>query len=501
MESVQESPIGPLIQDNSDTEGGDTIDASSDGPRQLSLLRKIMFACGEFGWSLTAFSVSTLVSYFYMPPVQDGTAKFSTFISQHGFLIIFTSVGLINAVARVFDAVTDPLVAGLSDRSNFRLGKRKTFMIAAIVPFSLSSVFAFIPLVGHESVINAVWLLALMVVFYWSMTCYVAPYSALLPEVGHTIAERLNMSTMLAIAWALGYGGGNCIYLTSAAVGALGLSNVHAFQVGVALNALVGFIAMLMPILAVREGVHTVHMPAKENIFTSFLTAMANGPFRVFGVCVCTFFLVQTFMTSGMVYYVTVLYDASSLWATLLMAVVFIIAFLLQAPINYVAHKLGRKILMVTGFALLSVDFLMLAALTHVPVLSTVQLALIIVTIAYPISVFLMLPNAIISEIAVADAIETGREGKSGMFFAAKTFSNKVGISAANLIFPSLLLLGKSSAHPFGVRAIALTGSGASVVGVVISLFFREGHITRVIREHQSRVEQAGVDEEQTTLL
>ncbi len=461
----------------------DSIQGDEHVPESLTFIRKVMFAAGEFGWSLTCFGVSTLISYFYMPPIVDGKQKFPFFVSQQSIFFIFTTIGLINAVARVFDAITDPVVAGVSDKLTIRFGRRRTFMLLSCVPFAISSVLVFLPIVSHVSIINVVWLLMMIVVFYWSMTCYVTPYSALLSECGHSDAERLNMSSMLAIGWAMGYGGGNCVYAVSAAISKLGFSDVHAFQITMASSAILGLVCMILPIIAVNERRHTIFHPSDQNIITSFATAITNGPFLSFGLAVLLFFFVQTCLTSGMIYFTTVLLGLSSSYATYLMIIMFVFAFLLQAPVNVIAHKFGRKILMITGFTLLSVDFILLSLLGLLPwkILSIAQLVLIIVTISYPVAVFLMLPNAIISEIATADMIVTGRH-KAAMFFAAKTFSNKVGISLANLAFPSLLLFGKSTAHPMGVRLVAVMGAFGCVAGGIVSVFFNESKVMRIVK-------------------
>jgi len=53
----------------------------------------------------------------------------------------------------------------------------------------------------------------------------------------------------------------------------------------------------------------------------------------------------------------------------------------------------------------------------------------------------------------------------AGMFFGARTFMMKMGISVANLIFPSLLLLGKSSENPLGVQVSAFVALGFMILG------------------------------------
>ena len=47
---------------------------------------------------------------------------------------LLTLFGLVLAVGRIFDAVTDPLIASWSDRSNYKGGRRIPFMKARPSP-------------------------------------------------------------------------------------------------------------------------------------------------------------------------------------------------------------------------------------------------------------------------------------------------------------------------------------------------------------------------------
>ena len=73
---------------------------------------------------------------------------------------------------------------------------------------------------------------------------------------------------------------------------------------------------------------------------------------------------------------------------------------------------------------------------------------------AGPLATFGILPNAIIGD-EVARVEEEEGQQLAGMFFGVSALTMKVGISVANLVFPSLLLLGKSVDNPFGVQCTA----------------------------------------------
>jgi GPH family glycoside/pentoside/hexuronide:cation symporter len=108
------------------------------------------------------------------------------------------------AVGRVFDAITDPLIAGWSDRSNYKGGRRIPFMRTIAVPFALVTIGLFtLPQTGNI-VVNDVILFVLLIVFYLFMTIFCTPYNALIAELGDTQEHRINVSTYISFTFIAG---------------------------------------------------------------------------------------------------------------------------------------------------------------------------------------------------------------------------------------------------------------------------------------------------------
>ena len=87
----------------------------------LPLGKQIQYALGQFGWSTLVNLVGLQLVYFYIPPADSGIP---IFISQATFLVVLNAIVLIAASGRIFDAITDPLIASLSDRSTNKRGKK-----------------------------------------------------------------------------------------------------------------------------------------------------------------------------------------------------------------------------------------------------------------------------------------------------------------------------------------------------------------------------------------
>src|SRR3954471_18373559 len=112
---------------------------------KVPMIRKIAFAMGQTGWCLAVFGFTELIYFFYLPP-DNGKPLFKAFVFQGPVLKVFTIVGLLSAIGFIISAFMEPVVGSLSDRSTFKLGKRKTFMAFAAIPFALVSALVFFPL-------------------------------------------------------------------------------------------------------------------------------------------------------------------------------------------------------------------------------------------------------------------------------------------------------------------------------------------------------------------
>ena len=161
--------------------------------KRLSKKQMIIFAIGQLGWSMLSGIISAWLVTFYLPTSGDKLAGATNYIIP-GLVIggFMTVLGLITALSRIFDAVTDPLIASWSDRCKSPRGRRIPFMFIAAVPLAIVTVLLFCaPFGSYESgnVGNILWISFAIVLFYIFMTMYCTPYNALISEFGKTREE------------------------------------------------------------------------------------------------------------------------------------------------------------------------------------------------------------------------------------------------------------------------------------------------------------------------
>ena len=100
------------------------------------------------------------------------------------------TMGAIFLVAKLWNAVADPIVGSWSDRTRNRWGRRRTWMLGSTLPFAWFTWMAWAPpaaLAGHEL---TAWVAVSVLGFYSAMTAFQVPHSALGVELTHHPQSR-----------------------------------------------------------------------------------------------------------------------------------------------------------------------------------------------------------------------------------------------------------------------------------------------------------------------
>jgi len=416
-----------------------------DQPTPLKI--KIIYALGQFGWSLGYYAIGNLLIAFYFAPENETEYNFPEFISPELVFGFFTIFGLVAFFGRLFDAITDPIIANFSDKFESKFGKRRPFLLISALPFAVFSVLAFYP-ISESSTTNAIWLALNLFLFFIFFTLYTVPYSAWMSELGKTNKERLNISTLISVTWALGFAFGNFIHQLVAYFEKQ-LDITTAFQYAVASVAFVAFIFMLLPAIFIDEKKYSISTSNNLDTKTNLSLVWQNKNFRTFALSDLFYWMALTSIQTGILYYVTILLQEPKENITAYLTVMFLFSFVLYYPVNILAKKLGKKILINTGYIIFMLVFISIFFINHT-VPSSIFYAIILAS-AIPMAIFGILPNAIIADVANKD-FKASHQNKAAMYFGLRMFMMKIGIAFTTLVFPSLLYFGRSATNDFGVR-------------------------------------------------
>jgi GPH family glycoside/pentoside/hexuronide:cation symporter len=131
--------------------------------------------------------------------------KFSTDV----LLIAPAAIGMIFGVSRLWDAISDPIAGYFSDRTHSRLGRRRPWILAAIVPIAASYILMWNPPARLEGGPLILWMAVAVFGFYTAMTIMVVPHASLGAELTQNYHERTRIFGFRHIFW----GGGSLLSL------------------------------------------------------------------------------------------------------------------------------------------------------------------------------------------------------------------------------------------------------------------------------------------------
>src|SRR3954470_11667362 len=135
-------------------------------PREkLPFSGQLAYAAGMMGWSMLTNLIIVMLPYFYLPPSNAGLVPL---VPQLLILGVLNIMSLIAASGRLIDAIYDPFIASLSDKSRHSKGRRIPFMRIAVIPAAVFCFLTFHPLEKTESLNNAWWLTVTLILFFIS---------------------------------------------------------------------------------------------------------------------------------------------------------------------------------------------------------------------------------------------------------------------------------------------------------------------------------------------
>ena len=495
--------------------------------KRLTKKQMIIFSVGQFGWSLLGGIISAWLVTFFMPTANDVALGATQYI--RGGLVIggfLTIIGLITALSRIFDAVTDPLIASLSDRSTNKRGRRIPFMQLAAIPFAVVTMLLFCVDFGEKSGFNILWVSVMIVLFYLFMTMYCTPYNALISEFGQNQEDRMFISTAISFTYLFGT---LFAYLPFVIAGAsndgpklvtgllqnMGMTNAQAyawsFRICFIALAVIACVAMLIPAFMLKETEFIDPKPSNENVFKSLTSTFKNKDFRVFAGSDIMYWVGLTMFQTGLPFFVKVSMGFDAGMVMLFMGGMSILAAVFYPFVTGFVKKWGKKKLVIAGFFGLAICYA-ITAISSIPGLlpaegganglSWVFGVAIMVLSALPMALLGIIPQSIVADVAEAEAKTTG-ENREGMFFAARTFAMKFGQSLAMILFTSFALIGglkdaDGNLYPdkTGMLIAAIAAVVFCVLGAIILMLYREKKVMKIIAKEEDKAFLDAIEDE-----
>ncbi|MGN1347627.1 MAG: MFS transporter [Acutalibacteraceae bacterium] len=431
--------------------------------------------------------IGNYLLYFFQPTVKSGLPNL---LPQNKLLGFITVMALITGIGKIVDAVTDPLVASLSDKCGHKDGRRMPFLRYAALPYALSLLLIFYAPFKENSVGNAVWVGFFLVAYYVSYTFFFIPRNALVPEIIPDANVRVGYYTVSTVFFmgssAFMYGATLFVNLLKNA----GLSPLWAWRAVFTFFVAIGIVCLLLSAYAFNEKDYVQgSTKPKDTVFKSFGLVLRNRNFVIFSLGDLFSFISLCFFETAMLYYITMLLniEESQVFYVLLSAIV--TAICLFPVIVKISRKYNKKIPLLIASAVFTVVFALIYVGDKVAVMfAGHELVIGIIfgmLVAFPFAAINILPQSVISDIIQLDCLESG-VNREGIFSAVKTFLEKIAVSVAMIIVSSVLAIGAASGESVGMQGVKLTGACAgvfSLLSLVMFIVYDDKKVTEGIKK------------------
>jgi len=158
-------------------------------------------------------------------------------------------IGVVYGLSRLWDAVTDPVAGYLSDRTRSRLGRRRSWLLASVVPLVAGFALTWSPPVAGTGDALVPWVAAGIFLFYTGTTLFTIPHDSFGAELTTDHHDRTRVFAVKTAVATLG---------SLSAIGGLALfyqsddprrtASGIAVAVGIAMTAFIG-----LAVLRLRE--------------------------------------------------------------------------------------------------------------------------------------------------------------------------------------------------------------------------------------------------------
>ena len=360
------------------------------------------------------------------------------------FLVLVEGLPVVSAtliifIGKVWDAITDPIVGSLSDRTRSRFGRRRIFFLIGIIPVFLSFVTLFYSF-GLESVTAKVIYYAFSYMFFGTaFTIVMIPYNAILSDITSDYNERTSFTTMRMV-----FSGGAS--LVAAVVPGIIIKTVGGSQNGpeqkigylimaVALGLIFG-ISWLITFLGTKE---QEELPPVEKItLKSYGSVFKNPAYRNFLGIFLSFQIAVDLVLALFIFYIDIVVLRYKSYE-MIVGTLLVCSVILMVAMGALAKKKGKVFPLFIGiptWLFSALVFIWIDASTPVFVLFILAALIAVGSAAGNLATW-----SLLTDIYDIDEIRTGKR-REGVYSGLTTFLRKFASGVA------VLLLG------YGLRAM-----------------------------------------------
>ncbi|MDJ0844627.1 MFS transporter [Crocosphaera sp.] len=347
--------------------------------------------------------------------------------------------GIIVMIGKIWDAINDPLIGWLSDRTRSPFGRRYPWMILGSIPLGLSCVLLWTISPSNHQPFQIIYYTIIALVFYTAFTAVLLPYSALSAELTQDYHDRTNLISFRS-AFSIG---GSILSLILAELIFNWVNNEEKQYL------ILGFVAGLITIISIYISVfgtykryNHVQQDYSNYSKTSSLSfreklslVFTNFPFIcVMIIYLCSWLSVQT-IAAILPYFVINCMGLTEEHFTRMAIMVQGTALMMMVVWSYLSRRLGKKVIYLMGIPFTIVAELGLFLLQPGQV---ILMYLIAIVAGIGIATAYIVPWSMLPDVVDLDQLKTG-ERREGIFFALVVQLQKIGIAVALFVVGKIL--------------------------------------------------------------
>ncbi len=463
--------------------------------KQLPKRKMYRYCLADIAKGLFTGMISNYLLYFFQPTAKSGLPNL---LPDNKFLGFITIMAFITALGKIVDAVTDPLVASMSDKCTHKKGRRMPFLRYAALPYALSVILIFYAPFEQGSMLNAIWVGFFLITYYTAYTFFFIPRNALVPEIIPDAKVRVGYYGISTVFF---MGSSSFMYAATLFVDILknaGLSPLWSWRAVFTLFAAIGIVCLMLSAYAFEEKDYVdENVKPQESMLKSFGKVFRNKQFVIFSLGDLFVGVSMAFFQTAMLYYITMLLNVPESQSFLVMLCAIAVAICLFPLIIKISRKYNKKIPLVIAAVVFTVVFGLIYFGDKIAALAPgnelfIGLGMGVI-VSFPFAAINILPQSVISDIIQQDCLVNG-VNREGIFSAVKTFIEKVCSAIAMMGVSSILAIGAVSGESVSLQGVKLTGVFAgifSLLSVVFFVLYNDKKVTAQIEEHKKKSEES----------
>ena len=367
----------------------------------------------KVGWGIGELAIAFYVGV---------TMSFFLFYLTEAMQISPVWAGTALLIPRLWDAVTDPFMGALSDRTRSSMGRRRPYLLVGAILFGLTFWLVLSPPPVETDLGKLVYFTAMYLLVSTAYTIYDVPYSSMAAEMSGSYRERTNLTGYKMMAARAGI-------ILAAIVSPFIFTSQDTLAEGFALLGAVGglFITItgLVAFFSTSKAPRIEAVPGRFSLREEITAVIRNRPFANLFIV----FLMQNLAIGAsattLIYFITITMSVTPKLIGPLFAVAGVTALIATPGWVVIGGRIGKK----SAYArAMLINMLVMLGLFLMPTSWAMLLFGVYVIMGAADAGSQLMPNSMVPDTVEVDELQTGVR-REGAIFGAWAFCRKAGMA------------------------------------------------------------------------